>query len=201
MRKLNISIAAGAIMIMPGFAHAQSFQQQDASSAEFNNQAALFGPAGTQASQTLIAAEADSQLQQATSATLKALDQLDGTPATPQNISTPAGVTIAAPAPVAAPQARVPLTNLPADLKRPMSINWTGPVSGALKQIAQEINYTYLPPANTPATPPMITLAEHNEPVAYVLQDIGARVSSFGKLVINPNNRTLQFRVNQSVGD
>lgn len=201
MKKINIAMAAGAILVLPIVAHAQSFSQQDTDAAASNNAAAMFGPAGTQASQTLIAAEANSQLQQATTATLKALDQLDGTPSNPQQISTPAGVTIAAPAPVAAPQARVPLANLPADLKRPMTINWTGPVSGALKQIAQEINYTYLPPANTPATPPMITLAEHNEPVAYVLQDIGARISSFGKLVINPNQRTLQFRVNQSVGE
>lgn len=199
MKKFNIAIAAGAIMAMPVLAHAQSYSDTDAAAS--NNQAALFGPAGTQSSQALIAAEADSQLQQATASTLSALNQLDGTPSTPQQVSTPAGVTLAAPAPVAAPQARVPLTNLPDDLKRPMTINWTGPVSGALKQIAQEINYTYLPPVNTPATPPMITLAEHNEPVAYVLQDVGARISSFGKLIIDPNKRTLQFSVNQAVGD
>ncbi len=154
------------------------------------------GPAmANQATQAnMIQAEAQAQIARATMQAASALNRLDQGPVDPQQVSNPAGLETAAPAaPVATPRPNFKLADLPPELRRPVTIKWQGTVTGALKKIAQNINYTYLKPPAATVTPPMVTLDMKNKPAADVLYTIGTRVSQFGKVVVNPNSKTIQF--------
>lgn len=142
----------------------------------------------------MIQAEAQAQIARATMQAATALNRLDQGPVNPQQVSNPAGLETAAPAaPVADPRPNFKLADLPTELRRPVTIKWQGPVMGALKEIAKDINYTYLKPPAMPVTPPMVTLDMKAKPAADVLYTIGTRVSQFGKVVVDPNNKTVQF--------
>ena len=148
-----------------------------------------------------VQAEAESNLARAFTEASQALSQLDNGPVDPQQVATPKGVAIAAPAaPVQAALPKIDLARLPAQLRRPVTIRWNGPVEGAIRKLAAQINYTVLPPTHTPATPPTIVLVKNKVPAAIVLQDIGARIRTYGKLVVSPAARTIQFDVNQAAG-
>lgn len=148
-----------------------------------------------------VQAEAESNLARAFAEANQALTQLNNGPVDPQQVSTPKGVSVAAPAaPVKTSLPKIDLAKLPVDLRRPVTIRWNGPVEGAIKKIAAQMNYKVLPPTHKPATPPTIVLVKKKVPAAIVLQDIGARIRTYGKLVVSPGARTIQFDVNKAAG-
>jgi hypothetical protein len=144
----------------------------------------------------MIQAEAQSEVAKSTAAAAAALTQLADGPVHPQAVTAPAGVTIAAPAaPAQQALPAIDYTKLPPELARPVTINWNGPVTGAIGAIAAQINYTVLASPVAPATPPTILLAEHGTPAAALLQKIGAEISQYGYIAVDPNHRTVQLMI------
>lgn len=175
VRPRRLALLAGvALLVLPAMAFAGS------------------GPGANPDSATMIQAEAQQALAHATQQAAAALDRMDQGPVDPQKVATPKGVHIAAPAaPVADPAPKIDLAKLPPALRRPVTISWHGSVQGALKTIARRIDYRYVPPATAPATPRMIVLHEKAKPAALLLREIGSRVAQYGKVVVDPNHRTI----------
>lgn len=144
----------------------------------------------------LIQAEAQSEVARSTAAAASALTALDEGPVHPQAISTPPGVTVAAPAaPAAAPLPPIDYSKLPPDLARPVTINWNGPVTGAIAAIAAQINYTVLASPVAAASPPSIFLDTKGTPAAALFEKIGAEVAQYGTVAVDPNHRTVQLLI------
>jgi hypothetical protein len=142
----------------------------------------------------LIQAEGQAEVAKATAAAAAALDGLAQGPVHPIQVNTPANVVVAAPmAPRLTPLPPIDYTKLPPDLARKVTIKWNGPVSGAIQAVAQQINYTFLPTLNQPATPPNILLDENGTPAVALFQKIGAQVAQYGTVSVDPNKRTVQL--------
>lgn len=145
----------------------------------------------------LIQAEGQAAVAKSTAAAAAALDSLAQGPVHPLLVSTPANVVVAAPAPpVRAALPPIDYSKLPPDLARPVTIKWNGPVDGAIRAVAQQINYTVLPSLSQAVTPPNILLDETAVPAAALFQKIGAQVAQYGTVSLNPNKRTVQLIIN-----
>lgn len=144
----------------------------------------------------MIQAEAQAEVAKSTAAAAAALASLAEGPVHPMVVNTPANVAVAAPAaPASASLPPIDYSRLPPDLARPVTIKWNGPVDGAIRAIAQQINYTVLPSANNLATPPNILLDENGTPAAGLFEKIGAQVAQYATISVDPNKRTVQIIV------
>jgi defect-in-organelle-trafficking protein DotD len=85
-------------------------------------------------------------------------------------------------------------TGLPPDLKRPTTMDWSGPGEDAVRQIARLIGYEFRTTGNKPSVPPMIEVSFVDKPVAKALEDIGLQVQPSAQVVVDPNVRRIEFR-------
>ncbi len=197
----SMFLAAG-LSAAPQVLHAQTYTGSDGSGMDGSstdgtsdqNQGQDFVSMSPKDVASIVQAEANSQLASATAQAAAALSALDTGPVTPVVPNTPPGVTIAAPAaPVRQSLPPIDLSKLPPELSRPVTINWNGPVDGAVQKIANMIGYKFLPSPTAPATPPNMLLDEKAKASALVFQEIGARISTYAYLNLNPNTRTVQI--------
>jgi hypothetical protein len=110
-------------------------------------------------------------------------------------MAAPVSAPLAAPAAVhAAPM--VDLSGLPPELAQPLTIRWSGTVTGALQEISQRIGYRFVQTGVMQGSHPEISLDENNSPAADVLQDVGLQVQRYGHVDVNPAAKTISLNLN-----
>lgn len=88
--------------------------------------------------------------------------------------------------------------NLPAELKRPATMEWSGPASEAASKVAALIGYDFKITGNRPSVPPMVDVSAKDVPAAKVLEDIGLQAFPFGEVAVDPNAKRIEFRYLQA---
>lgn len=152
------------------------------------------------ASAQMVQAEAETNLTRAFQSANAALAKLNGTPVVAAPVKTPKGVSVAAPPPPSQPAPKIDLAALPAALSTPVSIKWDGPLMGALKNIAGQIGYSVTQNGKLGPTTQVITLVENKVPFALVLQTIGAKISGYARITVNPKLKTISVTPHMAVG-
>ena len=89
-------------------------------------------------------------------------------------------------------------TDLPEELKRPATIDWSGPAHEAAQKVAQLIGYSFKITGNRPSIPPMVHVSVKDLPAAKALEDIGLQAYPFGEVAVDPNGKRIEFRYLQS---
>ena len=87
-----------------------------------------------------------------------------------------------------------PGMDLPPELKRRFSVNWTGPLTALLKSLAMEVGYEFVVDGAPPAMPLTISLHRRDEPAWRILRDAGIAVSNAATVVLRPNARVIVLR-------
>lgn len=90
--------------------------------------------------------------------------------------------------------ASLDVTGLPAELRRPATMNWSGPGVEAARQVAGLIGYEFRIVGNPPPTPPMVSVAATDLPVAKIVEDVGLQVQGIAQIVVDPNIKRVEFR-------
>ncbi len=85
-----------------------------------------------------------------------------------------------------------PLT-LPPDpaLKRPVTVAWTGPMEGALKEICLQVGYRYQEMGRPSVQSMTVVVRGQNRPAHELLEDIAWQVQPVAVVRVDPINRTV----------
>ncbi|OAH29583.1 hypothetical protein AX289_23000 [Methylorubrum populi] len=83
---------------------------------------------------------------------------------------------------------------LPGDLRRPITLNWSGPGEEGARRVANLLGYEFRVVGNPPAVSPPVQVGAEAVPAAKVLEDIGLQVQGSAQVVVDPNVRRVEYR-------
>lgn len=89
-------------------------------------------------------------------------------------------------------------SSLPEELKRPATIDWSGPAHEAAEKIANLVGYQFKITGNRPSIPPMVHVGVEDVSAAKALEDIGLQAFPFGEVSVDPNAKRIEFRYLQA---
>lgn len=83
---------------------------------------------------------------------------------------------------------------LPGDLRRSITLNWSGPGEEAARRVSGLLGYEFRVVGNSPAVSPPVQVGAEAVPAAKVLEDIGLQVQGSAQVVVDPNVRRVEYR-------
>ena len=91
-----------------------------------------------------------------------------------------------------APESGLPGSDsLPAALRAPVTLDWTGPVEALAKELALRARYRFAEAGRPPARPLIVAVEAEGEPLIAVLRDAGLRAGSAATLTVDAARRTV----------
>ena len=98
------------------------------------------------------------------------------------------------PPPPAGPPADVPgRSPLPPALRRPVTLNWIGPLETLAETLAAYAGYRFVAAGAPPVRPAMVAIAAEDAPVIEVLRDAGLQAGSAATLTVDAGGRTVRL--------
>ena len=90
---------------------------------------------------------------------------------------------------------------LPAALRRPVTLDWTGPIEALAADLSRRAGYRFALAGRAPARPLIVAVEAKDEPLIAVLRDLGLRAGGAATLTVDAANRTvlLDWTAPQSV--
>ncbi len=86
-----------------------------------------------------------------------------------------------------------PLGNVPAELRRTITVNWVGPIEPIAKTLADRAGYGFLELGNKPAIPVVVSIDAENSRVVDVLRDIGLQLGMRGDVKVDAQTRMVEI--------
>ena len=83
---------------------------------------------------------------------------------------------------------------LPAELRVKTTVDWSGPATGILRDLARNVGYGFFETGNAPSNPIVVTLVARDQAVGRVLADVGLQVQRVATVIIDPNARRIELR-------
>lgn len=77
------------------------------------------------------------------------------------------------------------------------SIDWNGPVKPIVQQIANATGYQLHVLGREPSIPIVVSVRTENEPIGYILRDIGYQCGSRADIVLFPSRHIIELRYAQ----
>lgn len=98
------------------------------------------------------------------------------------------------------PMARVAAEPDPASygMGQPASVDWSGPVGPLVEQLANATGYRVRVLGTAPAIPILVTINEHNAPVADILRDTAFQTGKRAAILVFPQTRIIEIRYENS---
>jgi len=83
---------------------------------------------------------------------------------------------------------------LPAELKRRLTLAWTGPAEFLLEVLAKEVGYSFDTYGRAPVSPIIARIKVDRKPAYKILKDVGFQMGDRGVLHIEPYARSIELR-------
>ena len=83
------------------------------------------------------------------------------------------------------------LGSLPAPLRAPVTLDWTGPVEALAEELARRAGYRFAEAGRPPARPLIVAVDAEDEPLIAVLRDAGLRAGVAATLTVDAAGRTV----------
>ena len=80
---------------------------------------------------------------------------------------------------------------LPAALRTPVTLDWTGPVEALAEELARRAGYRFSESGRPPARPLIVAVDVEGEPLIAVLRDAGLRAGGAATLTVDAAERTV----------
>ena len=84
-----------------------------------------------------------------------------------------------------------PVDGVPGELRRSVTLNWTGPVEALAADLARRAGYRFAEAGRPPARPLIVSVEADAQPLIAVFRDAGLRVGSAATLTVDAANRTV----------
>lgn len=92
------------------------------------------------------------------------------------------------------PPAQSGAVTIPDELKRPVTLDWSGPMTSIAAAIADQVGYTFTELGSPSPTPVLVTVKVEDRPVYEVLEDIGLQAGRLVTLAVNVDQRRIEVR-------
>ena len=90
------------------------------------------------------------------------------------------------------PESRLPdVRYVPATLRTPVTLDWTGPVEALAEELARRAGYRFHASGRPPARPLILSVQAEGEPLIAVLRDAGLRAGSAATLTVDAARQTV----------
>lgn len=86
-----------------------------------------------------------------------------------------------------------PIDNVPTELRRAITVNWTGPIEPIAKTLADRAGYGFLVLGNTPSIPVVVSLDVENTRVIDALRDLGLQLGMRGDVKVDARSRMVEI--------
>lgn len=83
--------------------------------------------------------------------------------------------------------------NAPVELRRTISVDWTGPIEPITRTLADRAGYQIQINGNRPSVPVVVSLVAHEKSVVEVLRDIGLQAGQRADVVVDPERRLVEL--------
>lgn len=93
-----------------------------------------------------------------------------------------------------------PVSNVPPELKRAVTVNWVGPVEPIAKTLAERAGYAFQPYGNPPPVPIVVSLDVQNEPVIDVLRSLGLQLGMRADVKVDGKRRMVEVHYAPNTG-
>ena len=84
-----------------------------------------------------------------------------------------------------------PVDGVPEELRRAVTLDWTGPVEALAADLARRAGYRFAQAGRPPARPLIVSFEADAQPLIAVFRDAGLRVGSAATLTVDAANRTV----------
>ena len=92
-----------------------------------------------------------------------------------------------------APRSSPVPADVPAALRRTVTLDWIGPVETLAETLAQHAGYRFMAAGSMPVRPVMVTVRAAGTPLIEVLRDAGLQAGAAATLVVDAGNRTVRL--------
>ena len=82
---------------------------------------------------------------------------------------------------------------VPAALRRRVTVDWIGPVETLAEALAERAGYRFVAGGAPPARPVMVSVSARDAPLIEVLRDTGLQAGDAATLVVDANRRTIRL--------
>ena len=90
------------------------------------------------------------------------------------------------------PESRLPdARSVPAALRTPVTLDWTGPVEALADELARRAGYRFVEAGLPPARPLIVSVEADGDPLIAVLRDAGLRAGTAATLTVDAAGRTI----------
>ena len=86
-----------------------------------------------------------------------------------------------------------PLENVPAALRRPVNLDWIGPLGTLAEDLARRAGYRFHSAGPAPVRPFIVAIEAEEEPLIAVMRDAGLQAGNAATLVVDANQRTVRL--------
>ena len=84
-----------------------------------------------------------------------------------------------------------PLDSVPAALRRPVRLDWIGPIETLAGDLARRAGYRFLAAGPAPARPLIVAVEAEGVPLIAVLRDAGLRAGGAATLIVDARRETV----------
>jgi len=89
--------------------------------------------------------------------------------------------------------AAAPIGNAPVELRRAMTLDWTGPVEPLVKALADRTSYNFIVVGAQPPVPVVVSVHAENQPAINILRDIGLQLGARADVRVDGNRRVVEI--------
>lgn len=86
-----------------------------------------------------------------------------------------------------------PVDQVPLELRRPISVNWVGPVEALTKTLADRASYSYVTLGSSPPVPLVVSIDAENTPLLDVLRSVGLQLGFQADLKVDAHSKTIEI--------
>ncbi|MDD3028805.1 MAG: DotD/TraH family lipoprotein [Alphaproteobacteria bacterium] len=94
----------------------------------------------------------------------------------------------------AVPQAQKDFGNASGAIMQPVSLRWSGPIDQAARVLAERAGLHFRVSGRAPAAPLVVNIDAYQQPILYVLRNIGLQAGSRADLLVNQNQGVVEVR-------
>lgn len=86
-----------------------------------------------------------------------------------------------------------PVDNAPPELRRTITVNWTGPVEPIVRTLADRASYTFQTVGDPPPVAAVVTVNVENKPVIEVLRSIGLQLGVRADVKVDAERQVVEI--------
>ncbi|HTK83903.1 MAG TPA: DotD/TraH family lipoprotein [Patescibacteria group bacterium] len=93
-----------------------------------------------------------------------------------------------------------PIDNAPPELRRAVTVSWTGPVEPVTRMLADRASYVFQTLGDPPPVAAVVSLNVENKPVIEVLRDIGLQMGMRGDVRVDAQRKIVEIHYAPDAG-